>query len=102
MIHLLDGVNHARPQPQYLDSSFPSDALGGAPEVLNERPTMEASTLPRVCSFTSSVRQATEMAAEFAREAERAGLMDEAEKLWLMARHSRVQAIRLRAPAEAS
>ena len=27
MIHLLDGVNHARPQTQYLDSSFPSDAL---------------------------------------------------------------------------
>ena len=27
MIHLLDGVNHARPQPQDLDSSFPSDAL---------------------------------------------------------------------------
>ena len=28
MIHLLNGVNHARPQTQYLDSSFPSDALG--------------------------------------------------------------------------
>lgn len=28
MIHLLEGVNHARPEPQDLDSGFTSDALG--------------------------------------------------------------------------
>jgi len=42
-----------------------------------------------------------EMAAETAREAERTGLSDSAQALWMVALHCRVHALKLRAEAEA-
>ena len=42
-----------------------------------------------------------EMAAETAREAERTGLSDSAQALWMVALHCHVHALKLRAEAEA-
>ena len=45
--------------------------------------------------------RAAEMAAETAREAERAGLSDSAQALWMVALRCRIHALKLRADAEA-
>ena len=64
-------------------------------------------TIHRVKDFNSLLVRAAaqdrtaEMAAETAREAERTGLSDSAQALWMVALHCHVHALKLRAEAEA-